>query len=341
MREQPRRGSGVLTELPATVTAAYITATGPAENIRLGELPMPSLGPTDVLVRTEAVAVNNVDTFVRSGAYRTALPLPFIVGRDVVGVVAAVGVGVVGFAIGDRVWCNSLGHAGRQGSSATYVVISAGRLYPLPDGVDALHAVAALHPGATAYLGLFQHAGIKPGQTIVVGGAGGSVGSALVQLAAAAGARVLATASPRDVDWCQSCGAEQVFDYGNPDVEASIAAATPDGVDVYVDTSGHHNFDAIMPVLGHGARIVLMAALDARPVLPVGAVYTRDISLRGFVISNASVSDLAEAAQLINRLLAQGILRVRVAEVMSLADAGQAHRMVESRQVKGRVVLRV
>jgi NADPH:quinone reductase-like Zn-dependent oxidoreductase len=70
-------------------------------------------------------------------------------------------------------------------------------------------------------------------------------------------------------------------------------------------------------------------------------VYTRDISLCGFVISNASVSDLAEAAQLINRLLAQGILRVRVAEVMSLADAGQAHRMVESRQVKGRVVLRV
>jgi NADPH:quinone reductase-like Zn-dependent oxidoreductase len=145
------------------------------------------------------------------------------------------------------------------------------RPIPLPDGVDALHAVAALRPSATAYLGLFQHAGIKPGQTIVVGGAGGSVGSALVQLAAAAGARVLATASPRDVDWCQYCGAEQVFDYGNPDVEASIAAATPDGVDVYVDTSGHHNFDAIMPVLGHGARIVLMAALDARPVLPVGA----------------------------------------------------------------------
>ena len=330
-----------MTELPAAVTAAYITAIGPAENIRLGELPMPSLGPTDVLVRAEVVAVNHVDTFVRSGAYRTALPLPFIVGRDVVGVVAAAGAGVVGFAVGDRVWCNSLGHAGRQGSSATYVVVSAERLYPLPDGVDALDAVAALHPGATAYLALFQHARIKPGQTIVVGGAGGSVGSAVVQLAATAGARVLATASPRDLDWCHSCGAEQVFDYGNPDIEARIAAAAPDGVDVYLDTSGRHNFDAIIPVLGHGARIVLMAALDARPVLPVGAVYTRDISLRGFVISNASVSDLAEAAKLINPLLAQGILRIRVAEVMSLADAAQAHRIVESRQVKGRILLRV
>ena len=330
-----------MTELPAAVTAAYITAIGPAENIRLGELPMPSLGPTDVLVRAEVVAVNHVDTFVRSGAYRTALPLPFIVGRDVVGVVAAAGVGVVGFAVGDRVWCNSLGHAGRQGSSATYVVVSAERLYPLPDGVDPLDAVAALHPGATAYLALFQHARIKPGQTIVVGGAGGSVGSAVVQLAATAGARVLATASPRDIDWCHSCGAEQVFDYGNPDIEARIAAAAPDGVDVYLDTSGRHNFDAIIPVLGHGARIVLMAALDARPVLPVGAVYTRDISLLGFVISNASVSELAEAAKLINPLLAQGILRIRVAEVMSLADAAQAHSMVESRQVKGRILLRV
>ena len=108
-----------------------------------------------------------------------------------------------------------------------------------------------------------------------------------------------------------------------------------------MDTSGRHNFDAIIPVLGHGARIVLMAALDARPVLPVGAVYTRDISLRGFVISNASVSELAEAAKLINPLLAQGILRIRVAEVMSLADAAQAHSMVESRQVKGRILLRV
>ena len=84
-----------------------------------------------------------------------------------------------------------------------------------------------------------------------------------------------------------------------------------------------------------------MAVLDARHVLPVRAVYTRDISLRGFIISKASVSDLAAAAQLINRLLPQDILRVRVAEVMSLADAAQAHRMVESRQVKGRIVLRV
>jgi len=330
-----------LTKLPATVTAAFITATGLAENIRLGELPMPSLGPTDVLVRAEVVAVNNVDTFVRSGAYQTALPMPFIVGRDVVGVVAAMGAGVVGFAVGDRVWCNSLGHAGRQGSFATYVVISADRLYHLPEGVDAVDAVAAFHPGATAYLGLFRHAVITPGQTIVVGGAGGSIGTAVVQLAATAGARILATASPRDVDWCHSCGAEQVFDYHDPDVEARIAAAAPDGVDVYWDTSGHHNFDATVPVLAHGARIVLMAALDARPVLPVGAVYTRDISLRGFVISNASVSDLAQAAPLINRLLSQDILRIRVAEVMSLADAAQAHRMVESRQVKGRIVLRL
>jgi NADPH:quinone reductase-like Zn-dependent oxidoreductase len=252
-----------------------------------------------------------------------------------------VGAGVVGFAVGDRVWCNSLGHAGRQGSFATYVVISAERLYHLPDGVDPVDAAAALHAGATAYLALFQHAGIKPSQTIVVGGAGGGIGTAVVQLAATAGARVLATASPRDVDWCHSCGAEQVIDYGLPDVEARIAAAAPDGVDVYMDTSGHHNFDAIVPLLAHSARIVLMAARDARPVLPVGAVYTRDISLRGFIISKASVSDLAAAAQLINRLLPQDILRVRVAEVMSLADAAQAHRMVESRQVKGRIVLRV
>ena len=330
-----------MTELPATVTAAYITATGPAENIRLGELPTPALGPTDVLVRAEVVAVNNVDTFVRSGSYQTPLPMPFIVGRDVVGVVAAVGAGVVGFAVGDRVWCNSLGHAGRQGSFATYVVISADRLYHLPDGVDAVDAVAAFMPGRppTWLCSATRSSNrVRPSSSAVP-----AAGSAAPWFSwrRQREPAILATASPRDVDWCHSCGAEQVIDYGDPDVEARIAAAAPDGVDVYMDTSGHHNFDAIVPLLAHGARIVLMAALDARPVLPVGAVYTRDISLRGFVISKASVSDLALRRQLINRLLPQDILRIRVAEVMSLADAAQAHRMVESRQVKGRIVLRV
>jgi NADPH:quinone reductase-like Zn-dependent oxidoreductase len=169
--------------------AAYITALGPADCIEVGYLPVATPGPTDVLVRTEALAVDNVDTMVRSGAYRTPTPFPFIIGRDLVGTVAAAGPGASGFAEGDRVWCNSLGHGGRQGSFAEYVVVAAERLYHLAADIDPIRAVAALHTAGTASLGLFREARLRPGDTIIVGGGAGGVGSAVVQLAAASGAR--------------------------------------------------------------------------------------------------------------------------------------------------------
>lgn len=151
--------------------AAYITELGSADAIRVGRLPVPQPGPTDVLVHAQAVAVNAVDTFVRSGTYRTPTPFPFVLGRDLVGTVAAVGPGAAPFRVGQAVWCNSLGHGGRQGACAEYAVVPADRLYALPPGVDPVAAVAAVHPAATAYLGLFIHAHLRPGETVFVGGA--------------------------------------------------------------------------------------------------------------------------------------------------------------------------
>ncbi len=149
--------------------AAYITRLGPPEAIRVGELPVPVPGPTDVLVQVEVVVVDPVDTLVRSGAYPTPPPFPLVIGRDLVGTVAEAGAGAVGFAAGDRVWCNSLGHGGRQGSFAEYAVVPAERLYHLP-AVDPVAAVAVLHPGATAYLALFRHGGLRPTETLYVAG---------------------------------------------------------------------------------------------------------------------------------------------------------------------------
>ncbi|HEY9472538.1 MAG TPA: alcohol dehydrogenase catalytic domain-containing protein, partial [Mycobacteriales bacterium] len=159
--------------LPGEMAAAYITGLGPPEVIRFGRLPMPTVGPTDVLVRVETVAVNPVDTFIRSGAYQTPTPFPFVIGRDLVGSVVTADVGTTGFTPGTRVWANSLGHGGRQGPSAEYAVVAADRLYRLPDGVDPVVAVACLHPAATAHLGLFEHAGLRAGQTVYVGGGAG------------------------------------------------------------------------------------------------------------------------------------------------------------------------
>ena len=120
--------------LAATMQAACIDRVGGP--IRIAALPVPRPGPTDVLVRVAASGVNHVDLFVRSGAYRTHTPLPFVIGRDAVGSVVEVGAGVAAFAVGDRVWCNSLGHAGRQGALAEYAVVAADRLYRLPDAID-------------------------------------------------------------------------------------------------------------------------------------------------------------------------------------------------------------
>lgn len=330
-----------MAQIPARMAAAYIDALGPADSIQYGELPVPAVGPTDVLVAVEAVVVDPVDTFVRAGRFPTPTPFPFVVGRDLVGTVASYGPGVRGFAEGDRVWADSAGHGGRQGSFAEYAAVPADRLYHLPAGVDPVTAVAVAHPAATAFLGLFRHGGLHTGQAVYVGGGAGNVGTAAVQLAAAAGARVVVSAREDDFAHCRRAGAQTVVDYRDPELGDRIRSVAPDGLDVYWDTSGHHDLDLAAGLVARGGRIVLSAGMQARPEVPVGTVYTRDIALVGFVISNATVEELADAADLINERLADGTLTTRIADELPLSAAGEAHRRVEQGETSGmRVVLR-
>ncbi|MCX3061815.1 NADPH:quinone reductase [Streptomyces beihaiensis] len=319
--------------------AAFIEELGPPEAIRYGELPEPVAGPTDVLVAVEAVSANPVDTFVRSGVFRTPLQFPAVIGRDLVGTVVSAGPGAPGFAPGDRVWCNSLGHGGRQGAAAERAVVPADRLYRLPDGVDPADAVAVLHPGATAHLGLFTHGRVRPGETVLVLGAAGNVGSALVVMAVEAGARVVATAAARDAEYVASLGAHAVLDYRDPELARGIGEACPDGVDVHLDTSGTNDLTAAVETLAHRGRIVLLAGAAARPALPAGPLYMKDGSVVGFVISHATTAELAEAARTLNRLLAGGRLRPRQVERAPLSDAARTHRRLEEGKLHGRRVV--
>lgn len=325
----------------ATMQAAYVEALGPVEGIRFGALPVPEIGPTDVLVAVEVVVVNPVDTFVRSGAYVTATPFPFVIGRDLAGTVAAVGPGVTGFAVGDRVWGNSLGHDGRQGSFAEYAAVPAERLYHLPDGVEPSQAVAVAHPAATAWLGLFRHAGLGLGETVFVGGGAGNVGHAVVAMAAAAGARVIASATGAGLAQVREAGADVVVDYRDPQATALVRAAAPEGLDLHWDTSGHHDLDVAVALMARRGRILLTASgPDPHVALPVSAAYTHDVGLLGFAISNATAPDLAAAARVINERLAQGALRARIADTLPLSEAAEAHRRLESGAVSGRLLLR-
>jgi NADPH:quinone reductase-like Zn-dependent oxidoreductase len=317
--------------------AAFITAPGPAETIAVAGLPVPQRGPTDVLVAVQAVAVNPVDTFVRAGRWPTPLPLPFVVGRDLVGTVAE-GDDAGLFAPGERVWSNSLGHGGRQGAAAEFAVVPAGRLYRLPDGTDPVQAVASLHPAATAFLGLHRRAHVRAGDTVLIGGAAGSVGRCAVQFATRAGGRVIATARPPDHDLCRRLGADAVFDYRDPGLAEEVLAAAPDGVDLHWDTSGRGPLSGAVELTGPGGRILITAGRDPQPPASLWPLYTRDLTVTGFVISRATAADLADAAAAINARLANGGFGVDVSEVLPLARTAEAHARVEAGQ-PGRLVI--
>lgn len=327
--------------IPDVMRAAWIERLGPPEEIRHGELPVPPIGPTDVLVAVEAVAVNPVDLFVRSGAFPTPLNFPFVIGRDLVGTVAATGSSVVGFETGTPVWCNSLGHGGRQGAAARYAAVAADRLYAAPAGIDPASLVALLHPGATAYLALSRHGRLRAGETALIVGGAGHVGRAATVMAKAAGARVIVTAGASDLDACRALGADLAFDYRDPDLFGLLREACPDGVDLHLDTSGHHDLETALLLTAPRARVIVMAGGGEQPELPIGPLYTSDKSLIGFAISNATTVELAVAAARVNQLVATGALRPAAVQELPLSDAAEAHRRLASGEARGtRLVLR-
>jgi len=340
------RGGGTTTAQPSTRTAAYVERLGGADEIVVGPLPVPPLGPTEVLVAVEATAVNHVDTFVRSGRWRTTTPFPFVIGRDLVGRVVDVGPAVTGFRPGDRVWSNSMGHGGRQGVAASLVAVDQERLYPVPDGVDPVDLVAAVHPAATAWLALHVHARAQAGEVLLVIGAAGNVGAALVALGDDAGVRVIASCGPEHHEDVRALGADGVIGRVTAeDVAASVRGVlgdlAPDGVDVVIDTSGSLDPGALLPLLRPRGRVVVLAGGATSASFQQGDLYQRDLSVVGFVISRAKVSELADVAAGIGPLLAEGRLRPARIEELPLSDAAAAHRRLEQGTLRGtRIVLR-
>ncbi len=312
---------------------------GPADSIRLTDLPVPEPGPDEVLVRVSAATVNPVDGYVRSGRYDTPVPFPFILGRDLVGTVAAVGGAVRTVRPGDRVWADSLGHDGRQGSFTDLAVVPRDRVYPVPPGVDAETLVAVAHPAVTAYLGWFVHAGIRPGHTVFVGGAAGNVGTAAIQLARRAGVRVVAGCRPERAARCRAAGADEVVDDRAPDLVDRLRQVAPQGVDAFWDTSGGNDFRVAAAVVTVGGCVLVTAARTASPEMSWAPLYTRDITVRGFVLSRATSAQLADGAALIATMVADGGLTTRIAGRYRLTEAAEAHRRIEAGGVDGRLLV--
>jgi len=327
--------------------AAYITRTGPPDVIEYGDLPDPRPAPTQVLVKVGAVAVNPIDTYIRSGAVAMPLSFPYVLGCDLAGTVVACGTDVRGIKPGDRVWGTNQGLFGRQGTFAELAAVDERWLYPTPGDQPDTEAAAGSLVGITACLGLFQNAGLKPGETLFVNGGTGGVGAAVVQLGKFAGARVIATVgSAEKKKLCESWGVDLALDYHSPTLDDEIRAfAGPAGIDVWFETQREPTLDRTVSMMGPRGRIVLIAGRAARPEFPVGPFYTKDLRLSGFAMFNASPEEQRAAAKTIAALYRRGGWKPQVGRKFPLAQAGDAHRLQEDNStnkqgsLSGKIVL--
>lgn len=317
--------------------AAFIDTPGPADQIRYGELPTPTPGEGEVLVRVAAAALNPVDLYIRAGTVAMPLPKPFISGCDLAGVVESVGPHASRFRVGDRVWGSNQGLLGRQGTSAEYVCTSQEWLYPLPPGVDEQAAAAGALTGITAHLGLFRACNLQKGETVFVNGGTGGVGSMVVQMARAVGAKVFATVgSSAKAELCRQWGANGTINYKTDDLAAKLRELTAGkGVDVWYETQREPNLARTVELMAQRGRIVLIAGRQARSEVPVGPFYVKGLSMHGFAMFNASADEQRRCAEDISRWLAEGKLKPPVGKVFKLADAASAHTFLEENTLQG------
>lgn len=315
--------------------AAFIRTTGSPDVIEYGDLPEPTLRPGQALVKMAAVSVNPIDTYIRNGANYWTLPQPFIVGCDLAGSVLAVADDVQNVKQGDRVWCSNQGLLGRQGSFAEVCAVDACWLNPTPERVADTSAAATALVGITAHLGLFRTAHLQPGETIFVRGGVGGVGSMVVQMAKAVGARVITTAGSSEKAYhCQQLGADAVIDYTKEDVAQRLKAVAPNGVNLFWETLREPDFQLAVDSLAERGRMVLMAGRDARPPFPVGPFYVKGCSLFGFAMFKATPEEQRNSAADMNHWMATGQLTAVIDRILPLREAAQAHRLQEAHTLR-------
>lgn len=317
--------------------AAIIQEPGPAEAIRWADLPDPKPQTGQVLVRVEAVTVNPIDLYIRAGTIPLPLPKPYIIGRDMAGRVVQSGPGATRFPPGKHVWCVNQGNIFDQGLSAELVAVDESWLLPTPEGIQSTEAAALALVGSTAYLGLFGKARLKKGETLFVNGGSGGVGSSVVQMGKAVGARVITTAgSPEKARRCRKLGADEVILYKEEKLGEALRRVAPQGIDVWYETLREPDLETSIPALKTGGRIVLMSGRGAHPAFPLGSFYTRDCKILGLALFNATVEEMHRAGEEMNRWLIDGVLRANIDRVMKLSEAAQAHRLLEESSVEGK-----
>ncbi|MFC6323231.1 alcohol dehydrogenase catalytic domain-containing protein [Companilactobacillus baiquanensis] len=313
--------------------AAYIDKVGSYQEIKVGELPVPKIDSLEVLVKIDYVSVNHVDTFVRSGGYQTKLSYPFVIGRDAIGVVQDIGSQVDEFKIGDLVWTNSMGYDGRNGVSSEYAAIPVDRLFKAPD-VDEKQLIASVHSSATAQILLADILKVKSNKSILIEGSAGHVGTKLLQISKILGLNVATTSNRRDFERLKELGSDQLIDYHQSVTEIGNT------FDYIIDTSGKVDLNDNLHLLKlYGQIGMITAPKSDKFSFDVRNFYTNAKSIKGFVISHASLEQLRGAGRALNRCFEKGQLLDDDILELPLSDAGEAHRMLENGLDSGRRVV--
>jgi NADPH2:quinone reductase len=316
--------------------AIRVQVCGGAEALDYIDVPTPSPGDGEVLVRLEAIGVNFIDVYHRTGLY--PMPLPFTPGSEGAGVVESVGANVRDVRPGDRV-----AYAMVRGSYADYHVVPADRLVPVPEGIDARIAAAAMVQGMTAHYLVASTYPIQAGNKAIVHAAAGGVGGLLVQMAKARGARVYATASTSKLDIPRAGGADVVIDYTHEDFEQIVMDDTNGaGVEVVYDSVGRTTFDKSLNCVATRGLLALYGQSSGTvPPFDPARLAKRAIYLTRPTLAHYTVTrdELLWRAREVFDGIRSGALRLRIDRDLPLRDAAEAHRLLESRQTLGKLLL--
>jgi NADPH2:quinone reductase len=310
---------------------------GGPDVLRYDDVPLPEPGPGEARVKLAATGVNFIDIYHRKGQYPGQMPLTL--GQEGAGIVDAVGAGVSEVQVGDQVV-----YASVQGAYAEYALVPAARLVQVPAGVSLEQAAALMLQGLTAHYLALSTFPLKPGDTALVHAAGGGVGQLLVQIAKRRGARVIATASAAKLGLARAAGADEAIDYDADDFAAAVKQLTGGrGADVVYDSVGKTTFDGSLNSLRPRGYLVLygqssgpVPPLDPQVLNSKGSLFLTRPTLGHHVATREEL--LARTNDLFGWVQA-GELKIAIDTSFALADAAEAHRYLEARKTKGKVLL--
>lgn len=321
--------------------AIVINETGGPEVLQWGEVPKPEVGPRDVLVKVACAAVNPADWKTREGMLSRYITykFPFVLGFDFAGVVEAAGP-EADIAPGTRVFGMARQGQGLNGSYAEYTLADMALVQPVPDNVSMEEAAGLTTAGVTAYGGLIHVGELQAGQTVLIHGGAGGVGSIGIQIARAVGARVATTCSPRNSDYVKNLGAERVIDYHSQDIVEAVREWAPEGVDLVLDAVGQNTLlPRCTDVVKKGGIYVEIETLITQATQEeTDAAASKGVRLLHNMIAAMRMPEqLAGLAE----LLGQGKIHAPEIEVLPLGEAADAQRRVQDGHVRGKIVLRV